>query len=434
MIKPVLNPKPLSAESRLHADTDQSPLHQQRMVSGLIALILASLAGWWVASIRANGGLLLPYVRPDILVVSFLCMIPLAMLFVESLCLITRPRRPRFFRCLQGLFYCGTTGLLVYAVTFDPASATFGQGMAWEAFFLRPAIACWLMVTILLLARSLWPWHRNESSTVHAQTAGLWLLAFVIALLVPAFYVQSRADEMVTKTEEYLGSGRLGEARQLTREIGILSPWQTVSNLPVDDLLRDLDRDCYEIERNLAFMERRPVNTEEFHFQKARLLSILGNTSAAVSELKPWTEQAGASPLSFQLLGNIYQQAENWENSQRFYQRALKAWEAFPRSEQQQEGLLASWKGIAFAERKRGNYAEAEAAYLSALSLVPTADQHFLLAQFYEDTQQSTKAKDHAEQAMALNASRYAVPGQKIMTSIQQQHFGCLGAWRNGRP
>ncbi|QDT41518.1 Tetratricopeptide repeat protein [Gimesia alba] len=401
-----------------------------RTVAFVTAGILTSLAGWWVGSVRVEGGLSLPYVRADLIVVSFLCMSPLAILLAESMTGVLKRHNRVLFWTVEFVLFIGAAGILFLALTGDRTSVTLGQDDAWESFILRPTIAFWLLISSLLLAGNLFRY--QESASTPRQGALVWLLVCITALVVPAFYTQSRVDEMVTQTEEYLGSGRLGDARKLTREICVLSPWQNIGGTSAGDLARDLDRDCYEIERNLAFMKRRPVQSEEFHFQQARLLSILGQLTAAIRLLEPWTGKSGASPLSYQLLGNIYQQQENWEKSERYYQRALKAWKSLPYSEQQQAGIVAAWKGMAFAERKRGNYAEAEVAYLSALSLVPTADQHYLLAQFYEDTQQTTKARDHAQQAMALNASRYAIPGKKLLTSLQQQHFGCLNVWRRG--
>lgn len=418
--------QPASLESPPENDS-QTP---GRIVSFVTAGVLMCGVGWWVQSVRAAGGLSLPYVRPDIIVVIFLCMFPLAMLFAEWMFAVLKRRNPLLFLIVQFVLFFGTAGIFIFAFSSDQASVTLSQEDAWESFMLRPVIAFWVMLTSLLLAGTFFRF--PEPAAIPRQGAWVWLLVCITALIVPAFYIQSRVDEMVTNTEEYLGSGRLGDARQGVREICVLSPWEKIDGTSVGDMARDLDRDCYEIERNLAFMARRPVPSEEFTYQRARLLSILGQTSAAARLLEPWTRKPGTSPLSYQLLGNIYQQQENWAESERYYRRALKAWKTLPRSEQQQAGGVAAWKGIAFAERKRGNYAEAEAAYLSALALVPTADQHFLLAQFYEDTQQTTKARDHVQQAMELNASRYAIPGKKMISSLQQQHFGCLNVWRKG--
>jgi|GEM_PF-3420148 len=419
-------------ESALVNPPDPPSQTPRRTISFLTAIGLTCLVGWWVQSVRVKGGLSLPYVRSDIIVVNFLCMLPLSVLLSEWMFGVLKPRRFHVFLILQTVFLVGAGGIILLALNSDQTSSTLSGYDAWESFGLRPALAFWVMTSAILAVGNL----PGCQEPAHTSRQGIlvWGLVWVTALLVPSFYIQSRVNEMVTTIEEYLGSGRLGDARELTREVCILSPWERMGGMPIGDLARDLDLDCHGIEQSLALMNRRPVRSEEYMYHESRLLTILGQRASAVRLLEPWTGTPSTSPLTYQLLGNIYQQQKNWPDSKQQYQRALKAWQKLPRSEQQQAGIVTAWKGMAFAERKRGNYAEAEAAYLSTLSLAPTADQHFLLAQFYEDTQQTTKARDHAQQAMALDAARYGVSGKKLITSLQQQHFGCLNVWRNGNP
>jgi hypothetical protein len=61
------------------------------------------------------------------------------------------------------------------------------------------------------------------------------------------------------------------------------------------------------------------------------------------------------------------------------------------------------------------------------LALAPTAESHFLLAQFYEDTQQAMKAEAHARQAMILDRRRYLAEGQNLIDKLITLHFGCWG-------
>lgn len=419
-------------ESEMRNPPDQPSQTTRRTVSFMTAIGLTCLVGWWVQSVRARGGLTLPYVRPDVIVINFLCMLPLAILVSEWIFRVLKQRSFHLFLILQSVFIVGTGGIVVLALTGDQTSVTLSDYDAWESFVLRPALAFWIMASALLAIGNL------SRSAVTAQTSRpgtlVWLLVWTTALVVPAFYTQSRVDEMVTRINDYLGSGRMGDARQLTREVCVLSPWEKIGGNPAGDVARDLDRDCFGIEQSLALMKRRPVHSEEYTYHEARLLTMLGQRAAAIRLLEPWTGKNSTSPLTYQLLGNIFQQQESWADSERQYRQALKAWQKLPHSEQQQEGIVTALKGMAFSERKRGNYAEAEAAYLSALSLAPTADQHFLLAQFYEDTQQTGKARDHAHQAMALDASRYDSSGKKLIASLQQQHFGCLNVWRQGSP
>lgn len=396
----------------------------------LLAIILSCLIGWWVSTVRNSGSLSLPYLRVDIAIVCFVCMLPLAILISDWLFRVFSQHSPPLFKLVQLIFYIGAAGILVMALSSSHPSGTLSNYDAWESIILRPVLAFWLMLTLCLVEGKI-SRRGKYSDPTFKQGALIWGLAVITAVLVPSIYIQSRVDEIVTTIDESLGSGRLGDARRLTREVCLLAPWQKIGDLPAGDLARDLDRSCYEIERNLGFMQLEPVGSEEAAYQQARLLTILGKGEAAIRLLATWSDQQTVSPLTCQLLGNIYQQQEQWAESEEWYRKSLNAWKRLPHSEQQLAGIVSAWKGIAFAERKRGNYEEAESAYLSTLSLAPTADQHYLLAQFYEDTQQTTKAREHALQAMALNADRYGNSGQKLITSLQQQHFGCLNVWRS---
>lgn len=420
---------PLQQSNRVN-NSDHTNQSRGRTVSSLAAIILTCIAGWWLQNIRGAGGMSLPYVRPDIIIVNLLCMFPLSLLLSEWVFVVLKRRRFQLFLVVQSLFFLGTMVILILAINSDHSSNTFNSYDAWESFVLRPSVALWVMTSLLLVVGNLYL--SQEKNQIKIPRASVWCLALITALVVPAFYIESRVEEMVTKTKEYLGSGRMGDARRLTREVAVLSPWVAIDNKSAGDFARDLDRACYDLEQSLTFMKQRPVSTEEQAYHAARLHAILGQPAEAIMLLEPWSAKTSTSPLIFQLMGNINQQQENWADSERHFGRSLKAWQKLPNSEQQQAGIVSAWKGIAFAERKRGNYETAEKAYLSALSLDPTANQHFLLAQFYEDTQQTAKACEHAQQAMVLNPTLYEISGKKLITSLQQQHFGCLSVWRNG--
>ena len=85
--------------------------------------------------------------------------------------------------------------------------------------------------------------------------------------------------------------------------------------------------------------------------------------------------------------------------------------------------------GTAFCFRKLGKIKEAETAWLKVLELSPGADSHFLLAQFFEDTQQTERAMSHAEKAMYLAPDRYRKDGNRMIDRMQTLHFGCLSVY-----
>ena len=64
--------------------------------------------------------------------------------------------------------------------------------------------------------------------------------------------------------------------------------------------------------------------------------------------------------------------------------------------------------------------------YQEVFARAPTADSHFLLAQFYDDTQQTRKAREHARRAMTLAPQRYQQEGEKLIRKLTVFHFGCF--------
>ena len=74
-----------------------------RTVSFLFATLLTCLAGWWLQNIRSAGGLSLPYVRSDIIIVNLLCMFPLALFLSEWVCVELKRRRFQWILFLKTL-------------------------------------------------------------------------------------------------------------------------------------------------------------------------------------------------------------------------------------------------------------------------------------------------------------------------------------------
>ncbi len=87
--------------------------------------------------------------------------------------------------------------------------------------------------------------------------------------------------------------------------------------------------------------------------------------------------------------------------------------------------LIQAVTGIAFCQRKLGNKPAAATAYQELLGLAPTADTHFLLAQFYDDTQQAALADQHARKAISLDPARYAERGGQLIDKLRTTQFSC---------
>lgn len=95
--------------------------------------------------------------------------------------------------------------------------------------------------------------------------------------------------------------------------------------------------------------------------------------------------------------------------------------------------MLSARKGIAFALRRPDQPAAAEQIDLTALKNVPFAELHFLLAQFYEDQQQTSLAAEHARRAATLSPATYRSPAQELIDRMSHAHIGCLQTFEPSR-
>jgi tetratricopeptide (TPR) repeat protein len=182
------------------------------------------------------------------------------------------------------------------------------------------------------------------------------------------------------------------------------------------------------LEVQIAMSPRKSM-TSENRLQRCRQLAMLGQTDVALAELTPLFEAEVAAP-AFDLAGTIHESISRWEVAKTYHQRAIAGWQSQPASRQRDVGLVGSVMRLAYCERKLGHYDVAESHYLEVLAHAPTAENHFLLAQFYEDMQQSSKAHAHARRAMALDPRRYQREGKKLIDKLILGHFGCLQVFR----
>jgi tetratricopeptide (TPR) repeat protein len=298
-----------------------------------------------------------------------------------------------------------------------PAGLSF---LSWPATsaLIRTALAVLLATSALILVRPL----------AVAGTSRTWLplVAWLpFALLAPAAYAQSRCDYFEEKLAECLEQHRLGHALALAQRLREYAPAAQVAGVPVSALAAELDRQVRQIEDEIA-EPLPPESPPAARLERAKQHAILGDVAAAQAVLEPLVRADPPHPLACLRLGTAYESEENWRASREWYEKARNGLAQLGPAPQIQPPLLQATKGVAYTERKLGRYREAEAAYREALALSPSAEMHFLLAQFYEDGQQSAKAREHALAAARLDAARYAAPSQKMLGNLATGHFGCL--------
>lgn len=355
------------------------------------------------------------FVRLDVAVVFVLAAVPLAAAVVE----VVRGRWPRRQRILLG-------GLLLGV---GAAIAVFGTGVDGQVLRLLIAVTATAGVGLCLSGIA-----DAAAASVVQRFRGTGAIALALAVLavVPAVYVDARVRHDLKLLTELLEQTRLGEARELAGTIERLQPSAVWQGRLVAAVRRELDRSVAELRRRVAVPLSGSVSPSA-RVDRARDLAILGDTDAALKVLSDRRIAAVQDPEVLSLLGTIHETRSEWTAAGDWYRRARRASEDLPASETRQALRLQAQRGIAYAERKAGRTPAAEAAYRELLALSPTADTHFLLAQFYEDAQQTDLAHRHVRQAMSLDPQRYEKPGRELIDKLQTVHFGCFGAFQAER-
>jgi tetratricopeptide (TPR) repeat protein len=250
------------------------------------------------------------------------------------------------------------------------------------------------------------------------------LFAVAALLLMPSTYLDARRRHDASELQSLLEQSRLGEAQTLTRRMLLLTPDAEFDGRPLKSLAAGIGQATRELEARAT----RPLPAgadERQRLDRARDLAMLGRTDAALDAVQRWPEWLH-SAFALNLCGTIQETNGHWREGLACYQAAARAWESSPPSPERMAGLVRATTGAAYCLRKSGRYAEAETAYLQLLALSPSADTHFLLARFYEDMQQTAKARTHAKLAMAAAPERYQRQGQRLLEKLNTLHFGCL--------
>jgi tetratricopeptide (TPR) repeat protein len=344
-----------------------------------------------------------PFVWSDVALVQFLCSLPLAAVIAAQL---RRRGGPKLCLAL-GMVCC------------------FAAVGLWAVDSTRTAIAlCASSGVVLLVAAMQTPSRSRDSPGENFLAVAPLGLAVMIGL--PWVYLEARRSHDDRELAELLDQSRLGEARMLARRLLVLDPNRQFRGQQLFEVVTELDRAVGEIESRIA-VPMPPGDADEARLARARDLAILGRTAEALAVLSEGAALVGL-PRALTLRGTIHQSRSEWHYSSTAFHRAAAKLDLLPPSPERTASLLEATTGIAFAERKLGHNAAAEAAYQQVLQLDPSADTHYLLAQFYEGTQQAAKAQFHARQAMTIAPERYAQPAQRLIDKLVTHHFGCWGA------
>jgi hypothetical protein len=386
---------------------------------GGLGLWLAALSdGDWRAGVAPA-----PYGWRDVAIVHLLCALPLALMLTA----FVRARVPSAGAVAIAVG-CLTLGFVPLLEDLRPAvTSALGSGPP-AGYTLRAVPALGVALGVMLVASALAGFRPSSVPRVGWRPAfALGLLGAVALVLPPATYVGARCRHDAAKLGELLEQSRFGEARVLVRGLLVLDPGRTWNGHPLPEVAERIERVVAELESRVA-VPMRPYPTTRERLDRARALAMLGRTDEALGVLKPVDDPLWQPDVE-NLRGTIHETRGDWESGLTAYRAAHAAWERRPESPARAAGQLRATTGTAYCLRKLGRYDEAEGAYQELLSRSPTAETHFLLAQFYDDAQQAAKAREHARRAIDLAPDRYKQDGENLIRKLSVYQFGCWGVF-----
>ena len=290
-------------------------------------------------------------------------------------------------------------------------------GIRWDVVLVQLVCALPLVLMLVGLLR--------KQPAAGGLAAWTLLAPAILALIVPWVYRAARWRHDLRELQGLLKQSRLGEAQPLATMLSRLDSQGALAGGPLQRLAGEIDRTVSALQARVVQPLAADADDGD-RISRAQDLAMLGRTDEALAVLTA-SPALEASPVACNLRGTIYETRREWRQARAWYSRAKTIWEQELESPERTAGLAQAATGIGFAERKLGRYREAEAAYQQVLALAPTADSHFLLAQFYEDTQQAGKAQQHARAAMSLDPGRYSQPAGELIDKLVTLHFGCWG-------
>lgn len=254
------------------------------------------------------------------------------------------------------------------------------------------------------------------------------LVALVVLILLPALYVAARCRHDLAQVGELVGQERFGEAQAQATSLRLLDLRNDWEGHTPAEVTAELERRVEAIQARVAVALPADASLER-RLERARDLARLGRTAEALVLLPSIDDPQAAS-----LRGTIHEARGEWELGLASYEDARERLEPRAPSPARLMGLTQATMGMAYCQQRAGRYAEAEALYLELLTLTPTADAHFRLAQFYRDSGEAQKSQLHARRAMTLAPARYHAAGDALIRRLSVYQFGCLRVFAAERP
>lgn len=385
------------------------------------------IVGWLAALVVPSSykGLLLTFAWLDVAVVTILCGLPIAWLAVTTMTRHFMGQRDTSVPVLV----VGIALLVIFRVVLwevanrDAAVDVIVSGSAVTRILSALLASFGIVGTLSVFAAR--PLH-SDKLEAPGSTPTHWLFAILLLVLVPATYAHAKGEANAKTALDYLAQSRFVEASDLLNRCMVLDSTSSSRGKLLHPLVIQLNAKIPSIQQQVE-QPLSPVASTKDRIERAIQLAILNRREESLLLLLPLAQSSEfAASGGHELLGTIYQDRRDWEESLFHFRLASEFWQAESSSPVLKRGLIQSIQGQAYAHRKLGRIAQAEAMYAQLIELSPTAEHHFLLAQFYEDIQDTPQAALHARRAMEISPEHYKASAGALITKMKTNHFGCF--------
>jgi len=388
--------------------TFPAPSPWVRVLAGLVLVALVAMSIWFAAQARTP----FPFAALDLALVHVVCAVPLAAVLSAAL-----RRRVTAGAAALAVAAFGAAWLLLADDVRGSAAAPAPAGLLIRAAA-GLAVAFSAVLSLgLALGKSARP----------SPGAGVGLLWLMVMLAAPATFTAARVQRDLRRLDELVEQARYGEAAALAHRVLALDGGAQFRERPLSETAAQLDAVVERLESRVRAPLPGSASAGQ-RLDRATELAMLGRVHEAL-EVSQTIEDAALAVDVGNLHGTIFETQAAWDQGLAAYQDAKARLDGQPSSPERDAALVRATTGIAYCQRKTGDYARAEAAYQELLALAPTADSHFLIAQFYEDTQQTGQADNHARRAMELDPQRYGHRGAELIRKLTVFHFGCWSVY-----
>ena len=394
------------------------------MINLLLNILVLSLAGLCITTLPESVGAIV-FVSLDHFLVTLIAACPLA---ISILIALPVQYRKWWTRLLT---------LLALAVSFcmmSKLSVSTANELNQISLMIVKILIAFLLAGSLGM-NLLRIWEQIKSQSIHHENSPLDLkiqlgVCLLAATLIPLTHTQFLVNYHHLQFDEAMNHQRIEKARINARDWSRLAPQAKWNSLKVTTVYRDLQKQCHALKQQLSHFGSE-VHSDHTG-DRIQMHLYLDQHEDAIELIQPLLNSSQAA-LAWDTYGLILQREEKWEESLDAYSIALKLWQNKAENPQALAGQTSAYRGIALAEKKIGKTAQAEVAYQKLITLAPTAENHFLLARFYEEKQRSKLAMKHAQQAAALAPGQFKEPAQKLIEMMKSSHFGCFRIYRSSQ-